>query len=34
VVDGQLVVKPAFWRVPRSIHSTGGLISSARDQLQ
>jgi len=34
VVDGQPVVKPAFWRVPRSLHSTGGLISSARDQLR
>jgi CubicO group peptidase (beta-lactamase class C family) len=34
VVDGQPVVKPAFWRMPRSIHPTGGLISSARDQLQ
>jgi CubicO group peptidase (beta-lactamase class C family) len=34
VVDGQPVVKPAFWRMPRSLHPTGGLISSARDQLQ
>jgi CubicO group peptidase (beta-lactamase class C family) len=34
VVDGQPVVVPAFWRVPRSLHPTGGLISSARDQLQ
>lgn len=34
VVDGQLVVKPEFWRLPRSAHPTGGLISSARDQLQ
>src|SRR5262249_50164693 len=34
VVDGQPVVRPAFWRVPRSLHPTGGLISSARDQLQ
>src|SRR5262245_26823553 len=33
VVDGQPVVNPAFWRVPRSVHATGGLISSARDQL-
>src|SRR5262249_21695601 len=34
VVDGQPVVSPEFWRVPRSLHPTGGLISSARDQLQ
>jgi CubicO group peptidase (beta-lactamase class C family) len=34
VVDGQPVVKPEFWRLWRSIHPTGGLISSARDQLQ
>jgi CubicO group peptidase (beta-lactamase class C family) len=34
VVDGRPVVTPTFWRVPRSIHPTGGLISSARDQLQ
>jgi CubicO group peptidase (beta-lactamase class C family) len=34
VVDGQPVVAPAFWHVPRSLHPTGGLISSARDQLQ
>jgi CubicO group peptidase (beta-lactamase class C family) len=34
VVDGRPVVKPAFWRMPRSLHPTGGLISSARDQLQ
>jgi CubicO group peptidase (beta-lactamase class C family) len=34
VVDGQPVVRPAFWRLWRSLHPTGGLISSARDQLQ
>jgi CubicO group peptidase (beta-lactamase class C family) len=34
LVDGQSVVAPAFWHVPRSIHPTGGLISSARDQLR
>src|SRR5262245_4082511 len=34
VVDDQPVVRPAFWRLWRSLHPTGGLISSARDQLQ
>ena len=34
VVDGRPVVKPEFWRMPRSLHPTGGLISTARDQLQ
>src|SRR5262249_31354441 len=34
VVDGQPVVRPAFWPMPRSLHPTGGLISSARDQLR
>jgi CubicO group peptidase (beta-lactamase class C family) len=34
VVDGQPVVNPTFWRLPRSLHPTGGLISSARDQLR
>jgi CubicO group peptidase (beta-lactamase class C family) len=34
VDDGQPVVRPEFWGVPRSLHPTGGLISSARDQLQ
>jgi CubicO group peptidase (beta-lactamase class C family) len=34
VVDGQPVVDPALWPIPRSIHPTGGLISSVRDQLQ
>jgi Beta-lactamase len=34
VVDGQPVVRPEFWRLWRSLHPTGGLISSARDQLR
>jgi CubicO group peptidase (beta-lactamase class C family) len=34
LVDGQPVVDPARWRLPRIIHPAGGLISSARDQLQ
>jgi CubicO group peptidase (beta-lactamase class C family) len=34
LVDGQPVVAPSFWRVWRSLQPTGGLISSARDQLQ
>jgi CubicO group peptidase (beta-lactamase class C family) len=33
VAKGKAVVEPAFWPVPRSIDSTGGLISSVRDQL-
>ncbi|MBS1698557.1 MAG: beta-lactamase family protein [Actinobacteria bacterium] len=33
VVDGKAVLDPAFWYVPRSLHPTGALISSARDQL-
>lgn len=33
VVKGKAVVEPSFWPVPRSIDSTGGLISSVRDQL-
>jgi CubicO group peptidase (beta-lactamase class C family) len=33
VVKGKAVVEPSFWPVPRSINSTGGLISSVRDQL-
>src|SRR5262249_41439021 len=28
------VVQPSLWRVPRTLHPTGGLISSARDQLR
>src|SRR5207237_8796442 len=34
VEDGQVVVQPAMWPVPRTIYPTGGLISSARDQLR
>jgi CubicO group peptidase (beta-lactamase class C family) len=34
VVDGKPVVASEFWRVPRSLHPTGGIISSARDQLR
>jgi CubicO group peptidase (beta-lactamase class C family) len=34
VVDGRPVVRPEWWRLPRSAHPAGGLISSARDQLQ
>src|SRR5215813_8415079 len=34
VVDGRPKVNPSLWRVPRSAHPAGGLISSARDQLQ
>jgi CubicO group peptidase (beta-lactamase class C family) len=33
VIKGKAVVEPSFWPVPRSINSTGGLISSVRDQL-
>jgi CubicO group peptidase (beta-lactamase class C family) len=33
VIKGKAVVEPNFWAVPRSIDSTGGLISSVRDQL-
>src|SRR5215472_7975124 len=34
VVDGRPVVGPALWRHQRSQRPTGGLISSARDQLK
>ena len=27
------MVAPALWPMPRTVHPTGGLISSARDQL-
>ena len=27
------VVEPSLWEMPRSLNSTGGLISSVRDQL-
>lgn len=33
VVKGRAIVEPSIWAVPRSINSTGGLISSVRDQL-
>jgi CubicO group peptidase (beta-lactamase class C family) len=33
VVGGEAVVEPTFWPFPRSINPSGGLISSARDQL-
>ena len=31
--DGEPVVDTSFWEIPRSLHPTGGLISSVRDQL-
>ena len=34
IVDGEPVVDPSFWRTPRTLHPTGGLISSVRDQLR
>ena len=34
VADDRPVVPRSTWPIPRSIHSTGGLISSARDQLR
>ncbi len=34
VVEGKAVVDPGFWAFPRSCHPTGGLISTARDQLR
>ena len=34
VVKGKPVPEPAFWPVPRSINPTGGMISSAADQLR
>ncbi len=33
IVDGEPVVDTSFWEIPRSLHPTGGLISSVRDQL-
>jgi CubicO group peptidase (beta-lactamase class C family) len=33
VAGGPAVVDPTSWTFPRSLHPTGGLISSARDQL-
>lgn len=32
--DGRPAVQRSAWAMPRSIHSTGGLISSAKDQLR
>jgi CubicO group peptidase (beta-lactamase class C family) len=34
VVNGEAVVLPHLWHVPRSINPAGGLISSAADQLR
>jgi len=34
VVDDQAVVQPPMWTMPRTLNPTGGLISSARDQLR
>ena len=34
VKDDQAVVQPPLWRFPQSLNPTGGLISSARDQLR
>lgn len=34
VVDGQAVLNRQAWDMPRSLHPTGGLISTARDQLR
>ncbi len=34
VVDGRAVVAKDFWAFPRSCNPTGGLMSSARDQLR
>jgi CubicO group peptidase (beta-lactamase class C family) len=34
VVDGKPTVEPSFWRAPRTLNPTGGLISSVRDQLR
>jgi CubicO group peptidase (beta-lactamase class C family) len=31
---GEPVVDPSIWRAPRTLHPTGGLISSVRDQLR
>ena len=31
--NGQAVVQPSWWYIPRDAHPTGGLISSVRDQL-
>jgi CubicO group peptidase (beta-lactamase class C family) len=34
VVDGKATFDPRFWTFPRSINATGGLMSTARDQLR
>src|SRR3954447_25966150 len=34
IEDARPVVAPALWPMPRTVHPTGGLISSARDQLR
>jgi CubicO group peptidase (beta-lactamase class C family) len=34
IADGEPVVDNSVWHLPRSIHSTGGLISSVHDQLR
>lgn len=33
VIDGKAVLEPLLWPMPRTVHPTGGLISSVRDQL-
>jgi CubicO group peptidase (beta-lactamase class C family) len=32
--DGEPVLDTSLWEIPRSVHPTGGLISSVRDQLR
>ena len=34
IVDGKPAVDPSIWRAPRTLHPTGGLISSVKDQLR
>jgi CubicO group peptidase (beta-lactamase class C family) len=34
IVDGAAVFEPDLWYLPRTLNPTGGLISSARDQLR
>jgi CubicO group peptidase (beta-lactamase class C family) len=34
IVDGEPVLDTSLWEIPRSLHPTGGLISSVRDQLR
>lgn len=33
IIDGRAVVEPLLWPMPRTVHPTGGLISSIRDQM-